>query len=189
MKLAKDLQLVYLANQVGNFIKVTDDTNGSQYETLKAMAIRRIPYHAVTRIGEYWVVRLTLSGHQITIGKFPDRSPLNAVRFADLAIVHFWKYRASCRAWDDEDLTLGSGFLAFPPDAALNLLKALEDHLKSIGLINEDGFGKTVETRDPRQKQRARIRAWGLFIRNCPPDTELREKIEQFEADVVLKLS
>lgn len=194
MRLTKDPKLTYFANQAGMFAAFTDDTDGSQIAKLREMANRRIPYHGVTQMGGLWVVRITICGQQFTIGRFYDRLPLNAVRYADLAIAYFWKYRATDRPPEPSDFTLGvtgstdpiCGYVAAQ-------LEKIETYLLDICAIKLPDPAAAIATPAPKKDFRpSALRAWRLFrkhFQHFANETPGHYKaVLDFETDIIQKL-
>ena len=85
-----------------------------------------------------WVVKFSCNGKTFRIGKFTD--PINATRFADMAIVRFWKYQSRKTPPTDRHLTHGCEAAA--ADARVNLgvvilLENIESRLLSLGAFNK----------------------------------------------------
>lgn len=193
MKTPKDMTLATLANRAGCYLQFDDDAAGSQSARLRDLANRRIAYRGVTQVGSFWIVRLTLSGQQITIGRFESRFPLNAVRYADCAMSHFWKYRSNPRALDDSDLTLGIALIANAPLAVGALLTDIEEHLKSSRFLDESTATDHSIARDPILSHRRMLRAWKVFLKSLdvlhPTDAAcITEAADKFETEIINKI-
>jgi len=137
MRTPKDKQLSELADQIGLQV-VFDDPEGLIRQRLyKYYCTHGFTYKAVTGLGKFNVVRITIAGEQRTVAKFPANRQVDAVRFADLCIHHFWKYRKTNRPCDDSDLTLGSDLFGSAPVLALSFIEQIEEHLRASGALED----------------------------------------------------
>lgn len=162
MKLPKDSRLAVLADQVGTQVTF-DDPDGAVRHQLVRIHNSGKQSQGVSRVGNYYVVRVTICGIQQTIARFPSNQIVAAARFADLALHHFWKYRKTNRPCDDSDLTLGSAILSQAPMNALMFLDMIEEHLKSTGAIVEDFKSPAGSSTDPIVAHLDLQRAWKKY--------------------------
>jgi hypothetical protein len=137
---AKDPALNTLANQLDLVVWQTELTADE-----KAVCDHLIRDHTASRrllcpLPDYrtWAVRMYLGGAQRTMG-LAKTNLHGAIRFADMASMHFWKYRirGACEP-GDERLNLSAerakADLLFEPNA-LELLTKIEKYLVSLGVL------------------------------------------------------
>lgn len=98
--------------------------------------------HHVVQLPDFksWAVRLYLGGAQRTLG-YVRKDPINALRFADMAMFYFWKYRVRGAAEPTNQ------FLNFSVERAqqdldnepyaVNLLKRIEKYLLDLGALKD----------------------------------------------------
>jgi hypothetical protein len=115
------------------------------------------PYHNCYRgFGGIWQVKLFLGGEQRIIGESYDR--LRAVRFADMCLVRFAKYRTRRnRPLTDDDVnfslrTANSDLAGCP--AATEIINNFEKWLLLKGLIAEARADAQTDRRTPQQVNR-----------------------------------
>jgi len=119
------------------------------------------------KASKLWVVKISLGPDAWTLGRFRD-NPVNASRFADMAIRRFWKYRKGPLEISDGHLTHGLAHCA--KDAMLHpsantLLFEIEQRLREIGAclsdteISEQEFQQTRELLSERT-----VAAWNSYL-------------------------
>ena len=99
-----------------------------------------------------WVVKFSIHGKVFRIGKFPARSKVDATRFADMAIIRFWKYQNRREGSVPSDRNTTHGVEAATRDLKVNvgpmiLLEEIEKRLHAIG-----AFGLTQPTTTTENK-------------------------------------
>jgi len=142
----KDFALAHLAAEIGERAIFPDPT-GEILNRLKQTTIRGFAYRGCQTALPWIHIRFTIAGAQRTIAKFPVNRQLDAVRFADAAILHFWKYRRTSFPCVDADTTLGIALASDVPKLVLDYLVEIEDHLRRRGYFSESPTGQLV--RDP----------------------------------------
>lgn len=115
------------------------------------------PYKNCYRgFGGVWQVKMFIGGEQRVVGE--SFNALRAVRFADMALLHFAKYRVRRnRPVIDSDLNFS--LLTAKRDtaevpAATAMLKAWEDSLLKSGLIAAKAETKLIDARTAQQVRR-----------------------------------
>lgn len=128
---SNDEQLTRWANNAGRMIF------SPATESQKARALSgATSFPWCYRKGSAWIVKFSCRGKLYRIGKFSD--PVNATRFADLAIIRFWKYQDRGAKSLATDRHLTHGRESAERDARVNLgviilLENIEARLLSIG--------------------------------------------------------
>ena len=136
LRAKKDFALAHLADEIGERV-VIPDPDGSVKEQLKAVSVRGFSYRGCQIAPPHIFVRFTIARAQRAIAKFPISRQLDAVRFADAAIVHFWKYRKTTNPCVDADTTLGVALTYEVPGLVVAYLNELEDHFKRRGYLDD----------------------------------------------------
>jgi hypothetical protein len=125
-----------------------------------------------------WAVRIYLGGGQRTIGIVGHKDLAAGLRYADMAMMHFWKYkvRGACPPGKME-LNLTTDRLEADmanETFALDLLRRQEEYLLSVGIL------KSSEQRATEEKSRRQSMRKG-FLRTTVSVQHL-ETLEKFEA-------
>jgi hypothetical protein len=108
-----------------------------------------------------WTVRLYLGGGQRTLGIVDHDDISRALRYADMALMHFWKYKLRGAAPPNK-FSVNFDMRRLETDMAneehaLDLLRRQEQHLLSIGVL------KTSEERGADEKTRRQAMRRGFL--------------------------
>lgn len=116
------------------------------------------PRRHVTMLPDFrtWAVRLYLGGAQRTIG-YVRKDPATALRFADMAMFYFWKYRIRGAA-EPTNMALNFSVERAQRDMdnepeALYLLQEVEKYLLSIGAL-KDSVTRQKEIGEKHEQRR-----------------------------------
>ena len=128
-RFARALEQIPLLGPTPSQVPVDEKEFRQKYFTTKGALHNSYYNHMVNS----WQVKLYLCEGQRVLGY--AKSGLKSARFADMAIIHFWKYRARCRRpIEDSDLNFGVEYayedLKRNP-CAEELLSTIEKHFRA----------------------------------------------------------
>lgn len=159
---SKDRQLTTLAHQA-NLLDLRGENNALALAGWRRIYMTVGHFKKCSKItaNRQWFVKLFLGGEQRLIGILGHG--FAAVRFADAAIEHFWKYRSSPRPITDNDLNFGVESVKL--DHSLcpglkELLVEIENHLLQTGKLKQEQPKKQMTEEDFYWARQQAVSRW-----------------------------